>query len=858
LARSAEQFWPLAVFALAVALVLIAAGGGKAERLEAGSPVTWQGLAGGARPRVSLGQRMIVLLRYPSLADRVAASGGLASGEQERRWTAATLASQRLLLSKLAVHGVRVTPEFSYGRVVNGFSAVVSPPAVALLERQDEVAGVFPVRAAYPAVAGPRRPLLPSSTRRLDVGLPGFDGRGVTIALLDSGVDRAHPFLRGRVRDGIDIVGGSELGIAAPRPDDRSELEQHGTQLAGILVGAGGPSGLAGIAAGAWVLPIRVAGWQRDAAGGYAVYARSDQVLAGLERAVDPNGDGDAHDAARIALVGLAEPFAAFADGPEAKAAAGALRLDTLVVAPAGNDGGAGTRRFGSISGPGGAPAVLTVGAADLRTRSDEVRVVLRAGLRVLLDVLAPLGGAIAPEHELEAQIAAPELAGKRRMSAASGSIRGYFDRRGFSLVAGRGALVPAGDSPQRTVEAAARAGAVAALLYGGSLPGGALGLDASAPIPVVGLPAPAARRILRAIRAGATATVSIGKARSTRNRGARRVAAFSSGGLSFDSRVKPELVAPGVGIATAEAGANSDGSPRYGTVNGSSVAAAVAAGAAALLAQARPGLDAPALKAILVGSASPLVRDSLALQGGGLLDLGAASATEVAVTPSTLALGQATKVAWQSVRDLHVRNESIRPLRIAIDVERHAEGAAVVSFSASPSSFLLRPGKTRRIDLEAVVKSEPSGHAPAEGFVVIRPDGAAPVRIPWSIPFGRRRTNLLAGVALQTRAFRVSDNQPSLLTLRVGRVVRSRTGDQIQPAARLDVELWTAAGERLGVLARLRDLLPGSYALGITGRDPEGDSLPPGAYRLRLLAYPTTPGPPSAKNVPFRIKGPP
>ena len=101
-----------------------------------------------------------------------------------------------------------------------------------------------------------------------------------------------------------------------------------------------GAPGLSGVAPGATLLPIRVGGWQRDDAGRVGLFARTDQILAGLERAVDPDGNGDAHDAARIALVPLAEPFGAFEDGPLAMAAGGATILDTLVVAPAGNDGG--------------------------------------------------------------------------------------------------------------------------------------------------------------------------------------------------------------------------------------------------------------------------------------------------------------------------------------------------------------------------------------------------------------------------------------------------------------------------------------------------------------------------------------
>ena len=83
-------------------------------------------------------------------------------------------------------------------------------------------------------------------------------------------------------------------------------------------------------------------------------------------------------------------------------------------------------------------------------------------------------------------------------------------------------------------------------------------------------------------------------------------IAPFSSRGLAFDGRWKPELAAAGDrAVATAEPGRNEDGTARYGTVNGSSAAAAVAAGAAALLAQARPGARRTALKGALVGTAA-------------------------------------------------------------------------------------------------------------------------------------------------------------------------------------------------------------------------------------------------------------
>src|SRR5205823_14668567 len=115
----------------------------------------------------------------------------------------------------------------------------------------------------------------------------------------------------------------------------------------------------------------------------------------------DPNDAGEAHGAARVALVGVAEPFAGFADSPLALAVAGAMRLDTLVVTPAGNDGPVGPG-YGSIAAPGGAPAALTVGALDLRPRYGEVRVVLRDGLQVELDGTRPLASAVPPSGALD------------------------------------------------------------------------------------------------------------------------------------------------------------------------------------------------------------------------------------------------------------------------------------------------------------------------------------------------------------------------------------------------------------------------------------------------------------------------
>jgi hypothetical protein len=845
----------LAALAVVVTAVLIAAGGHSKGVIQQGEP-SWQGLAGAQRPRVAVGQRVIVLLKAPALADRVGRVGGLATSEEERRWMQTALSSQKLLVARLRVQGVVVQPEFSYTRTVNGFSAAFDARGIALLERAPEVAGVYPVRAAYPASLSSR--LLTSSEfgERPNIGLSDKDGRGVTIALLDTGVDRAQPFLRGRVASGIDIVGGEAGALAASRPDEPSELEQHGTEMAGLLVGSGGPGALAGVAPGATVLPIRVAGWQRDASANWAVYGRTDQVLAGMERAVDPNGDGDAHDAARVALVGVAEPFAAFADGPLARAAAGATRLDTLVVAPAGNDGPAGPG-YGSVAGPGGSPAVLTVGAVDLRPRFGQVRVVLRAGLRVEFDGMRPLAGAVTPTRPLDVAIGAPR-AQPTPLAGDSGAVPllDFFDRRGSSLVAGRAALLPAGVDPNASVASAARAGAVAVLFYGADLPAGGIGLDESAPIPAVSVPEDVAQTLLDRIRSGVQPTVSLGNVRTESNAGEGRVMPFSSTGLAFDGRVKPEVVAPGVALETAEPGANADGSARFGTVNGTSAAAALVAGSAALLAQARPYLDADALKSLLVGAARPLPDNPVTAQGAGLIDLGGATATEVAASPASLALGRAdSRSSRTESQEFVLRNVSFRRLILSLDVRVVQEGAAALQFELRPQHVSLGPGRSIRVHVLARVASKLVGTAPAEGVVIVTPAAGREIRVPWTITFRQRLPAGLASVRLSTREFSASDSAPALLSFVAGSVRRSAGEPDVLPLSRLDLELWSPVGGRIGLLARLRDVLPGRYSFGVTGRDPTGAVLPHGDYQLRLVAFATDVGPPTIRTVGFTIK---
>ena len=149
--RRYAQLGLLSIVALAAAAISVAAATGGSPDSARVEPVSWRGLVGGPRPEVPVGQRMIVVLRTPSLARRVAAAGGTASEANQRRWHTATQAAQRQLIARLSIAGLQLRPEFSFSRVLSGFSAPLDARAIALLQRFPEVEGVYRVRIAYPA-----------------------------------------------------------------------------------------------------------------------------------------------------------------------------------------------------------------------------------------------------------------------------------------------------------------------------------------------------------------------------------------------------------------------------------------------------------------------------------------------------------------------------------------------------------------------------------------------------------------------------------------------------------------------------------------------------------------------------------
>jgi hypothetical protein len=200
------------------------------------------------------------------------------------------------------------------------------------------------------------------------------------------------------------------------------------------------------------------------------------------------------------------------------------------------------------------------------------------------------------------------------------------------------------------------------------------------------------------------------------------------------------------------------------------------------------------------------------------------------------------------------VRNVSTRRLQLSVSVIAKGDSEAL-HFVVAPSHFLVGAGRARRVKLTVTAPAAPGGDV-VTGSIRVAAAGSQALHVPWALQFKHVTPNLLAHVSLDSSSFAPSDTSPALLTVQAGALSRDH-GVEVEAVSRLDVLLYTSAGRFVGVLARLRNLLPGSYSFGITGRGPTSARLPAGGYELRLAAWPTLPkdAAPSRAQVRFTIK---
>lgn len=165
-------------------------------------------------------------------------------------------------------------------------------------------------------------------------------GRGVTVAVIDSGVDARHPDFAGAVLPGVDLVDDTDTG--------HTDLTGHGTAMAGLIAARGRGRGALGIAPEAKILPVREQSFS---------YSGS-QMIDGIYWAIENNAD----------VICIAAGGNHSTDLEAAIAAA--LQADIVVVAAAGN-----RPESTRVEWPAAYPGVIAAAGVDRNGNHAEVSV---------------------------------------------------------------------------------------------------------------------------------------------------------------------------------------------------------------------------------------------------------------------------------------------------------------------------------------------------------------------------------------------------------------------------------------------------------------------------------------------------
>jgi subtilisin family serine protease len=165
---------------------------------------------------------------------------------------------------------------------------------------------------------------------------PISQGMGVTVAVLDTGVEARIPDLAGAVLPGTDGAGGDA------RTDVDADIPPgHGTAMAGLIASRGRGTGFVGVAPQAKILPV--------------VAKSNDQLVAGIRFAVD-------HGAK---VISISQAQSAPCPDEMQEAIGYAIQHEVVVVAGAGNSGDIGNPSYN----PANCVGVLAVGGVDANLR---------------------------------------------------------------------------------------------------------------------------------------------------------------------------------------------------------------------------------------------------------------------------------------------------------------------------------------------------------------------------------------------------------------------------------------------------------------------------------------------------------
>lgn len=747
---------------VALGIGLLALGpGARADGLRGSEPQTGPPATGPDRGTSSA----VVLLEGPTALDRYLARRMVVgdTGSKARRALEedyARVASEQVPVRRwIVASGARIVSSYDTG--ANGFLVHGTAAQMARIVRAPGVRALLPAPRARLDLAE----AVPLVGARDVVERLGLDGRGVRIAIVDTGIDYTHRSLGGsgepgdyraiaptairrgtfptaKVVGGWDFSGDDDSDWAGDPLPDPNPIDRwgHGTHVAGIAAGMPTQPGVHhGVAPGAELIALKVFG---AATGDAARF--TDLVGDALEWAIEANlgrdvpGEclPDARGLCRVDVVNLSlgldlgrgtAVFREFVDR--------ATRAGIVVVASAGNSGDA---PF-VLGAPGAVPSALSVASSVPTVRHDRVQIVD--------------GG---HTTDVEAIVAPPELARplgdgqESRAPLVCSPRHGCYWGGDDDQVAGRIALVfDYGYDLPALLHHLAERGAVGVLLatYGSLREMDWSFLDyefVPADVPTYFVSHEGMSRALEALRRGTSPEVVLaGRLHGTLvvDYLTDTISHFSSRGPSLAGALKPDLSAPGSGIRAPKAGSGGQGI----AFDGTSMAAPMVAGAAALVIERarragwapadRPlgaggGLAAPDIAALIVNTSTAPVWDgdsrdersvSLARGGAGRLNVG--GAIRVATLARAGSIGSAS-FGLRPVSEPVEDTRTVTVTNLASDTRRYAVEAGFatvadawsgVTYGAAPSSITLAAGASAVVTVTA--SADPRGLAAQPGI---------------------------------------------------------------------------------------------------------------------------------------------
>ena len=428
--------------------------------------------------------------------------------------------------------------------------------------------------------------------------IDGFDGTGIKIAVIDTGVDFNHPDLLGWGKDGK-VIGGYNFVQENQLPMDSNG---HGTKVAGIIAADGN---VVGVAPKAKILAYKVS---EDGEG-----VSSELISGAIEKAIE-----DEADIINISL-GVNRTNSKIDNAVNY-----ALEKGIFVVTAAGNDG----PELKTIGSPGRNFESLTVGATYNNMTSS-----LIATLEIdeIQYTVIPMVGSSKTNEPITGKII---FGGYGKNSDLEN-----LDVKDAILIVERGSNVKDELLFFSIKEMnAAKAGAKALIVYNNE-PGiflGELIHEFSGPeyipqIPVVSIDREEGLEIIEKIENESSGIMQLFYNPDF-------IAHFSSRGPVSPFYIKPDMVAPGAYINTTQIGST------YNFTSGTSFAAPHVSGAAALLLQKNPNLENYELKSLLMTTVKPVSNAygkefSIHESGSGRLDIANAHNAKLIISPTNFVI---------------------------------------------------------------------------------------------------------------------------------------------------------------------------------------------------------------------------